>query len=149
MVQGSGATVKSIFVKGKKVKKAVEGENNEIGLNKKLVGARGSVISSAKEPVNARKGFTARIFVTGKIGKTPRISLNGVETQCSSINVEKLIDTTTGNSLPGKDSKILGAILAKISLRNAIPFESFEQTRELGRFVLYNGNLFVGIGVVE
>ncbi|MGI0141963.1 MAG: GTP-binding protein [Candidatus Micrarchaeales archaeon] len=148
-IQSIPETVKSIVVKGKNVKRANTGVNVAVSLDKKVDAARGSVISSAADPIVPRKELNARIFVTGKIGSKPRISFNGVETQCNSIKIQKRIDTTTGLEAKAKQSDLLNAIRARISLKNSIPMEKFEKTKELGRFVVYNGKTFAGIGVVE
>ena len=42
----------------------------------------------------------------------------------------------------------MDAIEASVSLEREIPIESYDKLRELGRFVLYSGKEFAGIGII-
>lgn len=90
----------------------------------------------------------ARIFVTGKLNGKLSIHFNGIEIGCISIKINSQIDTTIGEQIGSGKIKELNAIDAELELSKKIPAESFSSTRELGRFVLYSGKEFAGIGIV-
>jgi translation elongation factor EF-1alpha len=146
---GNSATVKGITVKGSHVKRATVGENVALKLDKKInAELRGSVISSPGNKPIVTSSIKSRIFVTGPFGKDLRVKFNGVDIDCTRIKILHHISTVTGESDDSKTVKVLEAVEAEIWLSKKIPVEDYETTRELGRFVLNNGRVFAGIGIV-
>jgi translation elongation factor EF-1alpha len=146
---GTSAKVRNIAVKGRKVKRANSGENVTLVLDKRMSDAiRGAVIGEKNDPPKSGRDLSALVFVTGKINEDLRMGFNGMEIPCRITSIKSYIDTTTGNSSPEGKAAPLSAVVAQIRLEREIPFESFEKTRELGRFVLYNKRGFAGIGII-
>ena len=65
------------------------------------------------------------------------------------MKVLKYIDTVTGKATEKGRLKPLEAVEAELKLERKLPFESHSKTEELGRFLLYSGNEFAGIGTVQ
>ncbi|VVB76719.1 Elongation factor 1-alpha [uncultured archaeon] len=147
---GEAAVVKEITVKGSKVKKAVFGENVALRLDRKVIAElRGAVISSASSKPVVSDLIRAKILVTGKIRKDSVIKFNGVDISCKNVKVLNGISTTTGERNSSKTAKLLEAVDAEVRLARKIPIEGYDVTRELGRFVLYSGKKFAGIGIIR
>ncbi len=147
--QNERIKVKGIIVNGKRVKKAVAGEPVALQLDKKISGeARGSIICGFLYCPIPKSTITARIFLTEMLGKDFSIKFNGIDLPVKSIKVNRYIDTTTGEASSKKAIEPLNAADATISLESKVPVEKFDETRELGRFVLYSRGKFAGIGTV-
>jgi translation elongation factor EF-1alpha len=141
--------VKGIIVKGRSVRKAKAGENVALKIGKKISGElRGSLICGAEYCPVPRDSVTAKIFITKRLGKGLSIKFNGVGVRCNRLNILRYVDPVTGVESARGTAKPLSAIVAELKLSRAIPAESFSQTRELGRFVLYSGKEFAGMGIV-
>jgi bifunctional enzyme CysN/CysC/sulfate adenylyltransferase subunit 1 len=146
---GHNAKVKEIIVKGRRVNSADMGENAAITLDSKAgFELRGAVISGIDDRPNVVDSVTARIFVTGAIGKKLHAKFNGVDIGCNGVDVIDVIDTTTGKKTRGKEPVVLNAIDAVVRFDRKLPVEEYSTTRELGRFVLYSGGGFAGIGTI-
>ena len=140
----------SITVKGKKVKVAGPGENVALVLDKKIgKDIRGSVISGIGDAPALKDTIRARIFIAKRLGKELSIKFNGLDIDCKGVRIVKYIDVTTGEATAAGSAEPLNAVLAELKLSQKIPAERFSETRELGRFVLYSGKAFAGMGVVE
>jgi translation elongation factor EF-1alpha len=143
------AKVTEIIVKGKKVRSAVVGENVAIRLDKPIdYEVRGTVIAEAEDKPDLTDSIKAKIFITKKFGDNLQIKFNGIDIKCRSLKVKNVIDVTTGEKSANTSEEVLNAVDAELRLEKKLPVEEFETTKELGRFVLYNGNEFVGIGVI-
>ncbi len=141
--------IKSIIVKGKKVKKAIIGENVALQFDKKMGSdLRGSVISNKGDCPEARAKVRATIFITKKLDKNSSIRFNGSDIQIKKMSVAEYIDPTTGTRSTNGKMELLSAISADLILSKQIPAEKFDETRELGRFVLYSDGAFAGIGTI-
>jgi len=147
---GFGSSISRIFVKGANVKAAKLGTNVAVALRDKFNSdVRGSVMADDENSPKLRKVVKALIFVTRPTLANMKIKFNNIEIGCNSLKVLKHIDTTTGERKEGNRLKALDAIEADIELERKLPFESYERTEELGRFLLYSRGEFAGIGIVE
>ncbi len=143
---GHNAKVKEIIVKGRRVNSAGIGENAAITLDSKAgFGLRGAVISGIDDRPRVVDSVTARIFVTGVIGKKLHVKFNGIDMGCRSVDVIDGIDTTTGEKMQRKTPEVLNAIDARVEFDRKLPVEEYRATKELGRFVLYSDDVFAGI----
>ncbi len=146
---GLAVKVKEITVNGKKAKSAKIGENVALRFDKKISGdLRGSIICSGDYCPVPKDHIKAIIFVVKNFGKSPSIKFNGVDISCNSIKITKYIDTTTGEENTAGKITPLDAVVAEIELAKRIPAEAFDETMELGRFVLYSHGKFAGIGII-
>ncbi|HUC38903.1 MAG TPA: GTP-binding protein [Candidatus Acidoferrum sp.] len=140
-----------IVVKGKRVKRANAGENValEVLTRGMVKDVRGSVISGKLDPLIPKDSIKATIFVAHPLGKDLKMRFNGLEVLCNSIKMLKYVDVTTGTESAKGKAEPLSAVVAELKLSKKIPAERYDQTPELGRFVLYSGKSFAGIGIVR
>ncbi len=147
MPQRTRRRISKIFVRGERSDKAGQGQNVAVELDKGLqFNPRGAVICSLGNPIRPLSRIRATIFAVGKPGSATKLNFNGASFDCR-IRVGKVIDTTTGKKATGP-IKPLDAAQVTIALRSKIAAEPFSKSPQLGRFVLYDGNTFSGIGIV-
>ncbi len=148
---GFESSIKEIIVKNKRVKKADTGFSVAFSLRNPIKSeARGSILAGIDNPPAVKKTIKALIFVT-RTGKTDlKIKFNDIEIGCKSIKVLRKINVTTGEGMmEHKRVESLNVIEAEVELDRKQPFESYDKTHELGRFILYQKDKFAGIGIVE
>ncbi|MDE1824323.1 MAG: 50S ribosome-binding GTPase [Candidatus Micrarchaeota archaeon] len=144
------AKTKEIFVKGKKQKAARKGENVALTFDKEPKGSlRGSVIYGATVSVRPTKRVSSIIFFTKNVVKPISIKINGNEIACDEAKIKDVIDTGTGSKMKSSYDKTLNAADVELKFSKAIIAEPFEISAELGRFVVYQGKEFVGLGIVK
>ncbi|MDE1860333.1 MAG: 50S ribosome-binding GTPase [Candidatus Micrarchaeota archaeon] len=148
--EGANATVKDLFVKGSRTKSASTGENVAMLLDKPISREpRGSVIYSEGSRQRPSDEIKATVFLTKEIGEKITVRFNGSNLQ-GKIAINSLIDTTTGSrEAPKSGNYALNAADVNIKLGKKIQAEPFTDSRELGRFVLYEGSKFAGIGIIK
>ncbi len=141
-------SVKSIIVKGRSARQAKAGENVALRVGKSITKElRGSLICGSEYCPIPRDKITARVFLTRRLGKGLSIKFNGIDVGCN-LKVLRYIDPITVDESARGTAKPLDAVVAELKLSRAIPAESFSETKELGRFVLYSGKEFAGMGVI-
>ncbi len=146
---GFSSKISEITVKGKRVRSAKMGENVAVKLAKSIkIEMRGSIISSAADAPKLTDSVKSKIFVTGRIGGRMSIKFNGSDIPCRAVKVLYGINPATGEEKSAKEVKPLDAVEAELLLSRKLPVERYKDTKELGRFVLYSGKEFVGIGTV-
>ncbi len=147
MPKNAKSKILKMYIKGKKSKSAAAGQNIAIKLNANMLAdLRGSIICSSTNPARPLKTMQALIFAVKKPVAAQTMKFNGNSFPCK-IKVDKVIDTTTGDTV-NKPLSPLNAAIARIELKDPIMAEPFIRSEELGRFVLYDGQDFSGIGVV-
>lgn len=149
---GFESNVKEVIVKNKKVKKAETGKSVAFSLKSPVkTEARGSVLVDTVNPPKVTSTVKALIFVVHPSKKNMKIKFNDIEIGCKSIKVLRKINVTTGEGLIQRNEKLenLNVVEAQIELDRKLPFESYDKTHELGRFIMYSNNKFSGIGIVE
>ncbi len=146
---GEHAVVKEIVVKGRRVRSAGRGDNVALGFRDRVKGdLRGSVIYPETSHQQSSARIEALIFLTKAFTKNVSIRFNGIDVKVRGMRVNRYIDTTTGRSCSSGRISPLNAVRAELRLARKIPVERFDKAMELGRFVMYNGNKFIGIGIV-
>ena len=144
------AKISSIIIRGRHAKTGKAGENIAVLLDKPInEEVRGSVLAGAGGSLKAAGKVKALVFVARVFGRRMHLKFNGVEVQCKKVKVLRNIDSTTGEAYGPTSPKPLDVIEAELTLEHAVPMESYSATHELGRFVLYSGNEFAGMGVVQ
>lgn len=148
---GFESTIKEIVVKNKRVAKADTGKSVAFSLKSPMkTESRGSVLAATTNAPGLRKVVRALIFVTRPGRNNIKIKFNDIEIGCRSIKVLKKISVTTGEGMmENRKLERLNVVEAKVELDRRLPFESYDKTKELGRFVMYNNGKFSGIGIVE
>ncbi|MGC8710049.1 MAG: GTP-binding protein [Candidatus Micrarchaeia archaeon] len=142
--------VKHILVKGRKVSSAVAGVSAAIKIDAPLSNPRGAVISSGKKPIVSNE-IKARVFATLHIRNRSKLELklSSEEAQCKSVQIKNIINITKGVEESGSSIKPLGAAVVRLTLNKAIVMEKYSNLKSLGRFTIYLGGKFAGIGIVE
>ena len=147
---GFGSKISEIVVKGARARSAKVGTSVAFKLSDSFkLEVRGSVLADKANPPRPRDTIKALIFVTHPRMKDMRIRFNNVDTNCNSIKVLKYVDTITGKATEKGRLRPLEAVEAELKLEKKLPFESHSKTEELGRFLLYSGKEFTGIGTVQ
>ncbi len=143
------STVTKIFVRGKQISSAKSGENAAVMLSPTpSFEPRGCVMCGNSDRIIPTDLIEANVFMAEKISKGMKFRFNGNDFICKSVKVNETIDPTSGASRKG-EPKPLEAARMTITLDRKIPAESFSSTMQLGRFVLYKGNGFAGIGTIR
>ncbi|MEM3272817.1 MAG: GTP-binding protein [Candidatus Micrarchaeaceae archaeon] len=137
--------VNKIVKAGKPVLRAYPGSSPALELSNANGIDRGSIISSPDDTPNVGKKIDALVFFS-EVPKNASIRLNGVETRCD-IGILKELDITAGTLKDG-EARPLGIFKAEISCDKAVVFEKQSKASELGRFTIYDGGKFAGLGIV-
>lgn len=149
MPSGAETKVKQIFVKGTRGNSAKKGENVALLTDKNLKTDRGDVIYHSGDHEKSSSKIKSLLFMTRQMGKGMSIRFNGLEIPCRQLKIESYIDTSTGNTSKKLDDVALNAANVDISLSKEINAEPFDVSQDLGRFVLYEGKEFAGIGIIK
>ena len=148
--QGSKARVDGISVKGARAGVGRAGENVALALTGYLPkDMRGTLMAGAAHTPRITERVRLKIFVTGAFGKSMRVKFNGITIPCKNVRVLRTINTVTGEANDSRKPRVLDAVEADVTLSRGVPVEDPAITKELGRFVLYNGDKFAGIGILE
>lgn len=146
---GNIYAVKELFVRGVKAKTAGKGDNVAIKLDKpaKMLG-RGSVLYNPNETFTTKSRIKALVFATKKLGDKVTIRFIGNELGAK-LKIVEIIDPVTGQA--SKDNKLqpLGAAGVELETDAPIAAEPTGKSTELGRFTIYSGKEFSGIGIIN
>jgi len=146
---GFESRISKIVVKGANVKRAKTGTSVAFELKDPIRSeTRGSVMADKANAPKLRKVVKALIFVTHPARTNMKIKFNNIDIDCNSLKVLKSIDTRTGERKNSNRVNKLDAVEAEVELDRKLPFESYDKTPELGRFLLYSNNKFAGIGII-
>ena len=141
--------IKDIIVRGTSKKNAIYGENTAIVLDKEpKTEIRGSVLVDKNNKKKAVREITALLFSLKKISGHVSILINGSKADCMNIEIIKILDIVTGKESKVGEIKPLGAAEVRIKFNKEIFVEDFEKIPELGRFLIYDGGKFAGIGII-
>ena len=148
---GSKAKVLEIYLKGKKTKSAGPGTNIAIVIDVKAKAERGFVVVGANDKPHTTKAFESVTFFIKGVSSTSEfeIKINNNSVPARITEVKELISPETGLARKGSP-KIPSESAARIEieLKAKYPIERFVDYNELGRFALYSGGKFCGIGIV-
>ncbi|MDE1811042.1 MAG: hypothetical protein KGH66_03305 [Candidatus Micrarchaeota archaeon] len=149
----SRARVKKLHLKGKAVRSASAHSNIALVLDKELDVQRGSLIYGGSTRPYRKGSFEARIFVIKALkagdAKSLFIRTNNNDIPLKSMKVVSTLSPVTGRTAKGSSIAVNESAVASIKLTVDYPMERYEQHNELGRFALYKGEEFVGVGIVE
>ncbi|HVC58175.1 MAG TPA: GTP-binding protein [Candidatus Acidoferrales bacterium] len=150
---GAKATVRKLHLKGKSVSKASAHSNIALVLDKEVNAERGSLIyGSSVKPY--RKGeFQGRIFVINGLKGGEKglfIRTNNNDIPIKSMRILSTLSPTTGKAAKGGSTIATNdSAVVSIKLARDYPLERYAEHNELGRFAIYRGEEFVGVGIVE
>lgn len=153
--EGIKAKVERVYVKGKKVKSAKEGMNVALMFGKEPKIGKGSIIYDVKERPHRKGSFEAKVFIIKNIdskeAKRFEIKTNNHSIALKSMRINRIFSPISGESSRPSSSaaKANNVIYANIDLASPYPLEKYSEYNELGRFAIYDKDVFVGVGIVE
>ncbi|MFI3231333.1 MAG: GTP-binding protein, partial [bacterium] len=150
---GEKANVKKIYILDKEAKRVEKGRAVTIALDKEVDCSRGCVIVKNNKNINNTRLFKADLLWTDNdnlvVGREYLIKIGTKLVSGMIININYCVDINTGASISQKDAKKNDIINCDVSLIEKVVTSSFEDCKDLGRFVLINklNNMTSGCGV--
>jgi bifunctional enzyme CysN/CysC len=133
---------------------AQAGESIGITLTEQIFVERGHVASHQDDAPIESNRFKARIFWMGKtnlaVGQKTKLKLTTQELDAEIVSIERIIDASTLESLPGDRGYIARNDVAEVTIqvRGALAFDNADRNALLGRFVLLEGRQVGGGGII-
>ncbi len=130
------------------------GESVGITLTEQIFVERGHIASHEVEAPIESNRFKARLFWMGKnnlaIGQRTKLKLTTQELDAEIVSIERIIDASTLESLPGDRGYIAKNDVAEVTIqtRGALAFDNADRNALLGRFVLLDGRTVGGGGII-
>ncbi|MDE1857170.1 MAG: hypothetical protein KGH98_03765 [Candidatus Micrarchaeota archaeon] len=150
---GATATVSGLYLKGKPVKKAGRGSSIVFAVKGSAKVSRGDIVYDPDVEVKASNSFGCRVFLIKEFdtkSKDAVIKVNNIELHVESLVPDEVVSPVTAESLEfGRVLEPNNSVVGKIRIKERYPLESFQSFKEFGRFALYSGHEFVGLGIVE
>ncbi len=155
---GEKAHIENIYIlDDKKTQRAEKGQPVTIALDKEVDCSRGCVIvkNNKNNYINNTRLFKADLLWTDNsnlvVGREYLIKIGTKLVSGMIININYCVDINTGASISQKDAKKNDIINCDVSLIEKVVTSSFEDCKDLGRFVLINklNNMTSGCGVIK
>lgn len=135
---------------------ASAGESIGITLSEQIFVERGSVISHEKDAPYELTRFKARLFWLGRApfrkGKLYKLKLTTLEGDCEIDSIERVIDSSTLETISRKDKELFVARneVAELTLRikRPVAFDVHSEIVATGRFVIVDGFEVAGGGII-
>jgi bifunctional enzyme CysN/CysC len=133
---------------------AKAGESVGITLTEQLFIERGHLASHQTDAPIESNRFKARVFWMGKsnlaIGQRTKLKLTTQELDAEIVSIERIIDASTLEALPGDRGYIARNDVAEVTIqvRGALAFDNADRNALLGRFVLLDGRQVGGGGII-
>jgi bifunctional enzyme CysN/CysC len=134
--------------------KAEAGESIGITLTEQIFVERGSVAALETSPPFELPRFKARVFWLGRApfakGKNYKLKLATQEADCQIDSIERVIDSSTLETIHGRDSFVGRNEVAELTLhtKRPIAFDIHAEIIPTGRFVIVDGFEVSGGGIV-
>ncbi|MEO6786147.1 MAG: adenylyl-sulfate kinase [Chthoniobacteraceae bacterium] len=133
---------------------ATAGESVGITLTEQIFVERGHVASHEQDAPIESNRFKARLFWMGKrnlaIGERTKLKLTTQELDAEIVSIERIIDASTLDTLPGDRGTIARNDVAEITIqtRGALAFDNADRNALLGRFVIVEDRIVAGGGII-
>jgi bifunctional enzyme CysN/CysC len=133
---------------------ATAGESVGITLEEQIFVERGQIGSNELEAPIETDVFGAKLFWLGKqkleVGRKVKLKLTTTEIECQVQSIEKLIDSSTLQELDRARGYIGRNDVAEVTMRTKTPiaFDRYDRIVSTGRFVVVDGHLVCGGGVI-
>lgn len=153
--ENTSGRIENLYVKGKKVLFAEEGNNLAITFDRDLRISKGSVIYGKENRPHKSGSFSAKMFIIRDMdAKNPKkltIKINNNNIALKGMRIRKVMSPISGQVLDSTSNSATAnnVVYAEIALGRRYPVERFEDYSELGRFAIYEKEDFVGVGIVE
>ena len=133
---------------------ATAGESIGITLTEQIFVERGHVASLETDAPIESNRFKARLFWMGKrnltVGERYKLKLTTQELDAEVVSIERIIDASTLDTLPGDRGYIARNDVAEITIqtRGALAFDNADRNALLGRFVIVDNRNVAGGGII-
>ena len=152
---GATAKVQQIVLFEQTLESAQCGQAVTLTLDKEIDASRGDMIVSAKSPCEVSDQFEVELVWMasdqGFIGRSygMQIGSNWVNAQITEIKHKTNVNTM--ETTPARTLELNDIVVAKISLDKPVAYETYEQCRPLGAFILVDrfSNATVGAGMID
>ena len=151
---GTAAEVESIVVWQGTCESAGRGDSITLTLSPDVDVARGDVIAAAADPPEVADQFQARIVWMGDdplaVGRPYRMKLHTREVGVTVTRIRHRVDVSDGGQLAAAHLELNDLGVVNLATDRPVPFAPFDQSRELGGFILIDRatNATVGAGTV-
>ncbi|MDP8297973.1 MAG: GTP-binding protein [Candidatus Orphnella occulta] len=148
------AKIADIKIFGKKPKKASNGENIGITLDRDIDVKRGCVIVDKESTSRLENRFQGHIFWMSEkpleINRPFNIRCATQEVKCIAEKIERKINSSTLEMISDNPDKVGLNESAKVSFKTDRPIviEEFSRLKELGRFVIEGDSALLGAGII-
>jgi bifunctional enzyme CysN/CysC len=152
---GTETRIKSIIGWKKELPRASAGDSITLCLENEVDVSRGSVISSAKEPIELTDQFEAKVLcLTDHAlvpGRSYLLRLHTLQAVASITAIKYQVDVKLGSHLASRSLSMNEIGVVNISTDRPVPFEPYGQCRSLGSFILVDKitNQTVGAGMID
>ena len=151
---GTAAEVESIVVWQGTRASATRGDSVTLTLKPDVDISRGDVIVAAADPLAAADQFQARILWMGddplSVGRPYRMKLHTCEVGATVTRIRHRVDVADGGELAAARLELNDLGVVNLATDHPVPFAPFDQSRELGGFILIDRatNATVGAGTI-
>ena len=154
MPSGVEAAVESIVVWRGTRERATRGDSVALTLAPDVDVSRGDVIAAADRPLEVADQFQARVVWMGDeplaVGRSYRLRLHTRETGCTVTRIRHRVDVSDGRELAASQLELNDLGVVNLATSRPVPFAPFNQSRELGGFIVIDRstNATVGAGTI-
>ena len=151
---GTAARVESIVVWQGTRETASPGDSVTLTLTPDVDISRGDVIATAADPLELADQFQARIVWMGdeplSVGRPYRMKLHTREVGAAVTRIRHRVDVSDGGELAAAHLELNDLGVVNLATDRPVPFAPFDQSRELGGFILIDRatNATVGAGTI-
>ena len=152
---GTETRVRSIVVWKGEQDAAAAGSSVTLCLEDEVDVSRGSIISSAAEPIESSDQFEARLIALSEHplvnGRSYLIRMHTWLGMATITAIKYELDVKTGSHLASRGLSMNEIGVVNLSLDRPAPFESYDRCRRLGSFILVDrmSNQTVGAGMID
>ncbi|MGC8586608.1 MAG: GTP-binding protein [Candidatus Micrarchaeia archaeon] len=143
---GRHMKIEKIIKAGHDAKSASRGDSPILVLGDYTGIERGTIISAENDRPKVGSNVKALIFLVN-IPKDPSIRI-GLQEAKSGIIIDQELDLKSGNLAKCSKAKALGIYTANLKVDKKVVYEAFRDNPELGRFSIYDGREFAGLGII-
>ncbi len=151
---GTAAEVESVVVWQGTRESAKRGDSVTLTLQPQVDVSRGDVIVAADEPPQMADQFQARIVWMGDdpltVGRPYRMKLHTREVGATVTRIRHRVDISDGRELAAAHLELNDLGVINLATTRPVPFAPFDESRELGGFILIDRatNATVGAGTI-
>ncbi|MFZ0302738.1 MAG: adenylyl-sulfate kinase [Terracidiphilus sp.] len=152
---GTETHIRSIVAWQSELPSASAGSSITLRLEKEVDVTRGTVISSAKEPIELSDQFEAKVLCLTEHalvpGRSYLLKLHTIQAVASITAIKYQVDVKLGSHLAAKSLSMNEIGVVNISTDRPLPFEPYNRCRSLGCFILVDkiSNQTVGAGMID